>query len=114
MPTSWRLTRAAEASLAEIARWTIQTFGPQQAAAYEEDLISACRAIATGTAHSQDCRKIIAPDLSEDLRFARVGQHFIIFVEDAEQVIIIDFLHSRSDLPRRLGNMSHLKRERKS
>jgi plasmid stabilization system protein ParE len=85
MPTSWRLTRAAEASLVEIARWTIQTFGPQQAAAYEEDLISACRAIATGTAHSQDCRKIIAPDLSEDLRFARAGQHFIIFVEDAKQ-----------------------------
>jgi plasmid stabilization system protein ParE len=106
MPKPWRLTRAAERSLIDIAIWTIETFGPRQAAAYEEDLISACRNIAAGTAQSQDCRRIIDPDLPEDLRFARAGQHFVVFVEDAAQVIIIDFLHSRSDLPRHLANLS--------
>jgi len=109
MPRSWRLTRQAEASLAEIARWTNENFGPRQATAYEEDLITRCVAIAAGTAMSQDCRRLIDPDLPEDLRLARAGQHFVIFVEDTDQVIIIDFLHGRSDLPRRLAALAEQK-----
>ena len=105
MPKPWHLTHAAERSLIDIAIWTVETFGPRQAAAYEEDLIAACLRIAAGTAQSQDCRRIIDPDLPEDLRFVRAGQHFVVFVEDAEQVIIIDFLHSRTDLPRHLANL---------
>lgn len=106
MPKPWRLTKQAEASLTEIARWTIETFGPRQATAYEDDLITTCRDIAAGTALSQDCRRLIDPDLAEDLRFTRAGQHFIVFTEDEEQLIIIDFLHSRSDLPRRLTSLA--------
>ena len=105
MPKPWRLTRGAEAALIEIARWTVETFGPRQAAAYEDDLIATCRGIAAGTAMSQDCRRLIDPDLPEDLRVSRAGQHFVVFIEDADQVIIIDFLHSRSDLPRRLASV---------
>ena len=105
MPRPWRLTRSAEAALIGIADWTLETFGPRQAAAYEDDLIARCQEIAAGTAVTQDCRRLIDPDLPEDLRFARVGQHFVIFVEDAEQIVIIDFLHSRSDLPRRIANL---------
>ncbi|MET3791773.1 type II toxin-antitoxin system RelE/ParE family toxin [Aquamicrobium terrae] len=112
MPRPWRLTRQAEASLVEIARWTHETFGPRQAAAYEDDLIARCIAISAGTAMSQDCRRLIDPDLPEDLRFARAGQHFVVFVEDAEQVIIIDFLHARSDLPRRLAALGEPKPDR--
>ncbi|RDD69933.1 type II toxin-antitoxin system RelE/ParE family toxin [Paracoccus versutus] len=112
MPKPWRLTRQAETSLVEIARWTYETFGPRQAEAYEDDLIAACRDIAAGTAMSQDCRRTIDPDLSEDLRFARCGQHFVIFVEDPEQVIIVDFLHGRSDLPRRLAALTDPKPDR--
>ncbi len=106
MPKPWRLTRAAEASLIDIARWTVETFGSRQAAAYEEDLITTCRKIAAGTAASRDCRRLIDPNLPEDLRFVSAGQHFVIFTEDTEQVIIIDFLHARSDLPRRLANLT--------
>jgi len=112
MPKPWRLTRQAEASLVEIARWTLETFGPRQAAAYEEDLIARCTEIAAGTALSQDCRRIIGPELREDLRFARCGQHFVIFVENADQVIIVDFLHARSDLPRRLAAITEPKPDR--
>ncbi len=112
MPKPWRLTRQAEASLVDIANWTYETFGSRQAAAYEDDLIARCKEIAAGTAISQGCRQIIAPDLPEDLRFARAGQHFVIFVEDAEQVIIVDFLHGRSDLPRRLAALTDPKPDR--
>lgn len=103
MPKPWRLTRVAEASLIDIARWTLETFGPRQAEAYEEDLIAACREIAAGTALSRDCRRLIEPDLPEKLRFTRCGQHFVVFLEDPAQVIIVDFLHGRSDLPKRLA-----------
>jgi toxin ParE1/3/4 len=102
MSKPWRLTRQAESSLTEIARWTHETFGPRQAAAYQRDLIACCAAIAAGTALSQDCRRLIDADLLENLRFARAGQHFVIFIDYIEQVIVIDFLHSRTDLPRRL------------
>jgi len=103
MPKLWRLTRQAERSLVEIARWTFQTFGPRQAEAYEADLIARCVAIAAGEAPSQDCRRLIDPDLVDDLRFTRVGQHFIVFVDMPDQVIIVDVLQSQSDLPRRLA-----------
>ena len=66
MPRPWRLTRQAEASLTDIARWTHETFGPAQAAACEEDLIARCVDIADGTAISQGCRQLIHLDLPED------------------------------------------------
>jgi toxin ParE1/3/4 len=106
MPKPWRLTRRAESSLVGIARWTLETFGPRQAEAYEADLIARCAAISAGEAPSLDCRRLIDPDLPEDLRFTRAGQHFIVFVELPEQVIVIDVLHSRSDLPRRLAALA--------
>lgn len=96
-------------SLVEIALWTVETFGPRQAAAYEEDLIAQCNEIATGTAITQGCRQLIDPDSPEDLQFVRSGQHFIVFIEDAAQVIIVDFLHSRSDLPGKIAALSSAK-----
>lgn len=106
MSKPWRLTRQAEASLVDIALWTLQTFGPRQAAAYEEDLIRRCVDIANGTATSRGCRQLIDPALPEDLRFVRSGQHFIVFVEGPDSVIIVDLLHARSDLPRRLAALA--------
>ncbi|MCF6200363.1 MAG: type II toxin-antitoxin system RelE/ParE family toxin [Hyphomicrobiaceae bacterium] len=105
MPKSWRLTLQAESSLLDIAHWTIETFGPRQARAYEEDLIARCSGIASGTVISQSCRALIDPDLAEDLRFSRSGQHFIVFVEDDTSIVIIDFLHVRSDLPEKLTRL---------
>lgn len=105
MPKPWRLTRQAERSLVDIARWTIETFGPRQATAYETDLIARCQAVADGAAPSQSCRRLIDPDLPEDLRFTRCGQHFIMFVDYPEAVIVIDFLHARSDLHGKLARL---------
>ena len=76
MRKPWRMTRIAEASLADIARLTAGTFGPRQAAAYGEDLVAACRGIADGTVATRDCRRLIDANLPEDLRFARAGRHF--------------------------------------
>ena len=105
MSRPWRLTCQAEASLVDIARWTLDTFGPRQARVYEEDLIRRCAEIAEGTAISQGCRQLVDSSLPEDLRFVRSGQHFIVFVESPDSLVIVDILHSRSDLPRRLAEL---------
>ena len=55
MIRSWRLTRQAEATLADIAEWTFATFGPHQAEAYEADLLARLDAIAGGAAPRQPC-----------------------------------------------------------
>ena len=52
---------------------------------------------------SQGCRQLIDPDQPDDLRFTRAGQHSMVFIEDAAQVIIVDFLHARSDLPGKIA-----------
>jgi toxin ParE1/3/4 len=41
----------------------------------------------------------------KDLRFARPAQPFVVFVDDIKRVIIIDFLHCRAELPRRLASL---------
>ena len=113
MSKSWRVTRQAEASPVCIALWTFEKFGSRQSAAYEEDLIGHCIDIADGTAISQGCRPLIDPSLPEDLRFTRSGRHFIVYIEDSDHVIIVDFLHSRSDLPRKLAALADSETRRK-
>lgn len=48
MSRSLRLTLCAEARLVDIARWTIETFGPRQAELYGAELLSRCDAIRSG------------------------------------------------------------------
>jgi len=98
----WRLTKLAERSLVDIARWTIETFGPRQAEAYEADLLQACRSIAAGEAVSVSCRALVEDSVSEDLRFVRSGQHFIVYLDLRTDVVVVDFLHARSHLDRHL------------
>ena len=106
MRRPWRLTRQAETSLVDIARWTLETFGPRQAAVYEEELIERCVEIAEGSAVTRPCRHWVGPDPPEDLRVARSGRHYIVFIENATAVTVVDFLHVRSDLPRRLAALA--------
>lgn len=98
----FRLTRQAEDHLTDIAIWTHDTFGPRQAEAYEEDLIRQCEQIASGAASHQSC-SVLVEGIDCDLRFARVGQHFVVFLDNDDAVVIVDFLHSRSNLPAKIG-----------
>ncbi|MEY8829730.1 type II toxin-antitoxin system RelE/ParE family toxin [Sedimentitalea sp. XS_ASV28] len=109
MSRSLRLTRRAEASLVEIARWTIENFGLRQAELYEAELLSRCDAILNGQAHSRSCAVLV--DGAEDLRFVRAGEHFLVFLDRPDEVIIVDILHSRSDLPRHVAALNALKKK---
>ena len=107
MSRSFRLTRRAEDSLVEIARWTIATFGPRQADIYEAELLARCEAIVNGQAHSRSCSILV--DDAADLRYLRAGEHFLVFLDRPEEIVIVDILHSRSDLPRHIAALSALR-----
>ncbi len=103
MSRPWRLTPLAEERLVDIALWTIDTFGAVQADLYEAELLERCEAIARGRAPVRDCSVLLGGDAPSGLRFARAGEHFVVFLETPDEVVIVDFLHSRSDLPARLA-----------
>ena len=107
MSRSLRLTRRAEASLVEIAKWTIEQFGLKQADLYEAELLTRCQAILNGQAHSRSCAVLV--DDAADLRFARAGEHFLVFLDQPDEVTIVDILHSRSDLPRLVAALAALR-----
>lgn len=106
MSRTFRLTRQAEDSLFEIALWTIQTFGARQADLYEAELIDRCDAIARGEIVSRSCAVLISD--VHDLRFARAGEHFLVFLEQSDEIVIVDILHSRCDLPSHVAAFSAL------
>ena len=104
MSRPFRLTGCAEDSLIEIARWTIQTFGQRQADIYETELINRCEEITNGEDVSQSCATLI--ENSSALRFTRAGEHFVVYLDHTDEVIIVDILHSRSDLAHHISALS--------
>ncbi len=111
MSKSFRLTRQAEDSLFQIARWTIENFGIEQAELYQEELIARCNALARGEVSSRSCA--ILADGADDLRYVRAGEHFLVFLDRPDMVVIVDILHSRSDLPRHIAALAALNRSAK-
>ncbi len=109
MSRSFRLTRRAEVSLVEIARWTIENFGLHQAELYEVELLTRCEALLNGQVHSRSCAVFV--DDAEDLRFVRAGEHFLVFLDRSDELIIVDILHSRSDLPRHVAALTAIRND---
>jgi len=101
MSRPWRLTRRAERHLTNIAIWTLERFGLRQAELYETEILERCEAIAQGRAHIRSCAQLV--DGAESLNFARAGEHFIIFTETPEQIVIAAFLHASCNLPDHVG-----------
>ncbi|MBS0562910.1 MAG: type II toxin-antitoxin system RelE/ParE family toxin [Proteobacteria bacterium] len=102
---SFRLSGRAKASYRKIGLWTRERFGSAQAEIYLTLLLDQCRKLAAGQAHHRSCRDVFAPDAREDLRFARAGEHYVIFVESTREVLVVDFIHSRLDLPGKVAGM---------
>ena len=99
----YRLSERAKQSFREIGLYSRERFGVGQMRFYLDGLLTRCKLIAAGDVPHQSCRVMFADDLREDLRFARAGQHFVIFVETETEVLIVDFLHQSADIAGRLG-----------
>ena len=90
-------TEAALDDLADIWRYTFDTWGADQADAYIRDLERCCAEVATGNA---TIRAI--SDTKPGVRFRRCRHHYLFFLMERESVIVIAVLHERLDLLARL------------
>lgn len=99
--TPVRLTRSAAATLADIADWTFDRFGPEQAEAYRAGLIAAWQGL---TRPSPTQRRVHGFEAAsgDGVPYVRAAAHFIVFRRTPEDVAILDFLNVRSDLAARL------------
>lgn len=97
----YRLTPRAVARLTEIAGWTIDSFGIQQALCYEQQLIDRLDALARGELpHGKRCERLLygVRESVPELLYYREGRHYIIYQDLPGQFIVIDFIHGSRDL----------------
>ena len=73
-------------------------------------LATAAKRIVNGQAHSRSCAQSLVDD-AEDLRYHQGRGAFPwCFWIEPDEVIIVDILHSRSDLPRHIAALTALRR----
>lgn len=101
-----RQTPGARRDSADIIRWTIHTFGPQQAETYAETIALALQSLRDGPATlGVKRRNDIAPDIFtlHVARNGRKGRHFVLFRVAGDEVIdVLRLLHDSMDLEARL------------
>lgn len=106
MPDDIRFTRRARAELLEIALWTYQTFGPQQAEKYEELLIRRLQGAASKELHTRTADQLTGDKTLADIELVTAGRHLIFFIRSESRCTVISVLHDSVDLPRHLDNLN--------
>ncbi len=99
-----RLEPQANARLDEILDWTFERFGPRQADRYRAKLADAFDRLGEGTLRGRSARAEWGDGVREGLLFVRVERHVVLFVEEPEEVVVVDVLHGAMDLPGRVGD----------
>ena len=95
----YRLTTRAVRDLSEIADFTLQSFGIEQARLYREGLINCFEIL---TENPQLGRS--AAELAPDLRRYEHQSHAVFYTSNATGILIVRILHQRMDFKRHLSN----------
>lgn len=99
MTPGYLLTRAAEADLRDIVRYTRRQWGDVQARRYLETLQTGAAALAAGEGRLRDMR-----DLHPGLLMIRRAHHYVFGLpRPGQQTLIIAILHERMDLIARVA-----------
>lgn len=93
----FRLSPRAETDLAEIAAYTIETFGVEQARRYRDDLEACFQSLAQSPRLGRS-----AEWLAAGLRRFEHRSHVVFYVEDERGVVVVRVLHVRMDASRHL------------
>lgn len=93
----FRLSPHAETDLAEIADYTIETFGVEQARRYRDELEACFRNLAGNPLSGRS-----AEWLSPGLRRFEHRSHAVFYTQEEESILIIRILHVGMDAPRHL------------
>ena len=109
----FRLTRQAEARLTDIALWTVNQFGVDQARRYERELTDRLKALASGNPpHGRPCALLVpGKDSDDDLHYYRQGRHYIVYRDTPELLIVVDFVHGSRDLPRVIEDLANSRKD---
>ena len=75
--------------------------GQAQADIYETELIGALRGAGAGRPRRAGLLGA-GRARADGLRFIRAGRHFVVYIEIGEEMVVLDVVHGRADLPRRL------------
>ena len=105
MTPAVRLTTHAEESLTDILAWTVRSFGPRQAVLYGEMIKTRLAEVSAGTLPDRSLADLAGPSADPRLRMIRTGEHFAVFLRAGTGIIVLDFLHGRSDIPARARDL---------
>ncbi len=98
-------TPYALARFEDILAFSVERFGSARAVQYLDEIEQRCRGLCSGNVSSQPCRMVIGGHVRANMRLARSGRHFIIFIETDAEVRIIDIAHQSANLARRLKDL---------
>ena len=93
----YRLSREAESDIGDIARYTIERFGIEQARTYRDSMISCFQSLAKNPAIG-----IKADYIREGYRRFDHRSHVIFYKSEGPDILIIRVLHKRMNAPRHL------------
>ena len=88
----YRLSSRAEADLAEIADYTVETFGIEQARRYRDELESCFQTLAANPMIGRS-----ADELGSNLRRYEHQSHIVFYLPSDHGVFVVRVLHQRMD-----------------
>jgi len=95
--SEYRLSSRAESDLAEIADYTIERFGIEQARRYRDELESCIQTLAANPMIGRS-----ADELGSKLRRYEHQSHIVFYLPSDQGVFVVRVLHQRMDYARHL------------
>lgn len=92
---SYKLSRLASADLEEIAEYTIESFGIEQARRYRDGLKICFDQLANNPALGKRSEQLM-----RGLRRFEHQSHVVFYIIEPEEIFIVRVLHSSMDVPR--------------
>lgn len=96
--TGYKITLAAEDDLRGIWRYTLDTWGPEQADRYLDQIKDCCDAIGTGRLRPRSSER-----LPDGVSVHRCQHHYIFWII-IDIPVVIAVLHEKMDVVRRLAD----------
>ena len=99
---------AALDSFDDILEYTADTFGEAQAVTYSEQLVARIEALAAGAGpRARPCAFLMRNSAdAAGLSYYREASHFLILLETADTLTVVEILHGRMDLDRHLRRLA--------
>ena len=95
-----RLSEAAKADLIEIWSTTFETWGPDQADTYLDDIDRASNGLTANPRMGADCSDII-----QGVRRLITGRHVVLYQVSDDTIFVIRVLHQSMDMKRHLRGL---------